>query len=95
MGQQRGVPLCPQRGGLRPALLGAPGRQQPDRSGSGSEQPLRQRRSPGTRLVVLPDVGVGAFVVLTRVPKLSTLCEEVRAWQPLGLSVLTLPSPQN
>ncbi|XP_031459352.1 COP9 signalosome complex subunit 7b isoform X1 [Phasianus colchicus] len=76
--------LCPQRGGLRPAPLRAPGRRQPERSGSRSEQPLRQRRAPDTRLAVLPDVGVGAFVVLTRVPKLAALCEEIEKLRMAG-----------
>lgn len=90
-GRKHSVLPSPQHGGLRPALLRAPERWQPKRSSSHSEQPVRQRRAPDTRVGVFPEVGVGASVVLTRVPKLSVLCEEVRARQPLRLSVLNPP----
>ncbi|XP_015727327.1 COP9 signalosome complex subunit 7b isoform X1 [Coturnix japonica] len=79
-GQKYSMLLYPQHRGLRTAPLRATGRWQPDRSGSRSEQ--RQRRAPDTR--VCPDVGVGAFVVLTWVPKLSTLCEEIEKLRMAG-----------
>ncbi|XP_021250767.1 COP9 signalosome complex subunit 7b isoform X2 [Numida meleagris] len=83
-GRRYSMLLCPPCGGLRPASAGAPERWRMERSSSRSKQPLRQRRASDARVGAFPEAGVGAFVVLTRVPKLSALCEEIEKLRMAG-----------